>query len=88
MIVNLMPKGMVLDMPATLALNTWAGRRTYQIRIIGETRENFRFVAQEAIPMPRNRWLKAGEQGRVPKSAIVLNVAFSGCRRQSAGTKG
>jgi len=63
-------KGMVLDQLATLHLNSWAGRRTYRIRITGETRENFRFEALEDIPMPRRRWLKAGEHGRAPKGAV------------------
>lgn len=66
--------GMVLDIPATLHLNSWAGRRTYRIRVTGETRENFRFEALENIPMPRNRWLKAGEHGRAPKSAVTPNA--------------
>jgi hypothetical protein len=68
-----MPKGMVMDVPATLHINSWAGRRTYRIRVTGETRENYSFEALEAIPMPRNRWLKAGEHGRAPKSAVTPN---------------
>lgn len=67
-----MPKGMVLDVPATLHLNTWTGHRTYRIRVTGETRENFRFEALEDIPMPRHRWIKAGEHGRAPKYAVTV----------------
>lgn len=62
-----------MDIPATLHLNSWAGRRSYGIRIVGETRENFRFEALENIPMPRKRWLAAGEYGRAPKAAVTLN---------------
>lgn len=67
-------RGMVLDIEATLHLDSWAGRRTYRIRVTGETREHFRFVALEAIPMPRNRWLMAGEHGRAPKYAVTAFV--------------
>ena len=73
-----MPHGMVLDIPATLHLDSWAGRRTYQIRVTGETRENVRFEALEDIPMPRRRWLKAGEHGRAPKSAVTPNAEVTG----------
>lgn len=68
-----MQKVMVLEVPATLYLDSWAGRRTYRIRITGETRENYRFEALEDIPMPRRRWLKAGEHGRAPKYAVTPN---------------
>lgn len=76
-----MPKGMVLAVPATLHLDSWAGRRTYRIRITGETRENYRFEALDDIPMPRNRWLKAGEHGRAPKSAVTPNDQGNGPER-------
>jgi hypothetical protein len=71
--MSMQPRGMVLDLPATLILNTWAGRRTYRIRITGETREKYKFEALEDIPMPRNRWLKAGQAGRAPKTAVATN---------------
>ena len=61
---------MPLDMPAILTLGAWAGRRRYRIRLTGEARENYRFEALEAIPMPRNRWLKTGDHGRAPKCAV------------------
>lgn len=76
--MGVMPRGMVLDMQATLHLDSWAGRRTYRIRVTGETRENYRFEALEDIPMPRRRWLKAGEHWRVPKSAVTTNAELSG----------
>lgn len=68
-----MPQGMVLDVPATLHMNTWAGPRTYRIRVTGETREDYQFKALEDIPMPRRRWLKAGEHGRAPKDNVTPN---------------
>lgn len=55
--MGVLPKGMVLDVPAILHLDSWAGRRTYHIRITGETRENYRIEALEDIPMPRGRLL-------------------------------
>ncbi len=69
-----MPRGMVLRIPATLHLDSRAGRRTYRIRVTGETRENFRIEALEDIPMPSRRWLKAGEHGHAPKSAVTPNA--------------
>ena len=57
---------------ALLHLDSWAGRRVYRIRLTGETREKYRFEALEDIPMPRRRWLKAGEHGLAPKSAVTL----------------
>lgn len=81
-----MPHGMVLDIPASLHLDTWAGRKTYQIRVTGETRENFRFQALEDIPIKRSRWLKAGEHGRAPKDAVtVLNAKVTGSPKASPG---
>ena len=59
-------------MPATLHLDTWAGRRTYRIRIKGETRAYFRFEASEDIPMPSRRWIKAGQHGRTPRSPAEM----------------
>lgn len=64
------PRGLVLDQEAKLTLHSWAGRRSYRIRLTGETRDNYRFEALEDIPMPRRRWLKAGEHGRAPKGAV------------------
>lgn len=63
---------------ATLHLDSWAGRRTYRIRIIGETRDNYRFEALEDIPMPKRKWLKAGEHGRAPKKAVTPNCEIQG----------
>lgn len=78
-----MPRGMVLDIPATLHLDSWARRRTYRIRITGETREYYRFEALEDIPMPRRRWLKAGENGRAPKYAVTPNEKLTGEGKRS-----
>lgn len=61
----------MLDVPALLHLNTFAGRRSYRITVIGETREFFRFRAETDIPMPGRRPLSAGAQGRAPKSAVT-----------------
>lgn len=62
---------LVLDIPALLHLDTFAGRRSYRITVIGETREFFRFRAETGIPMPGGRPLSAGARGRAPKSAVT-----------------
>lgn len=66
---------LILDLPGVLTLDTWHGRRTYRVRVTGETRENVRFEALEDIPMPRNGWLKAGQHGRAPRSAVKIEEA-------------
>lgn len=63
---------LILDIPALLALDTWAGRRQYRIRVVGETREKFRFEALEAIPMPGRRRLSPGMRGSAPKEAVSI----------------
>lgn len=60
-----------LDVPATLHIDSWAGRRTYRVRLTGETRSSYRFEASEDIRMPRQRLLRAGQQGRAPKYALT-----------------
>lgn len=63
---------LVLDIPARLHMDNWAGRRVYRIRVIGETREFIKFEALETILMPDGKWIKAGEKGRAPKDAVTL----------------
>lgn len=58
--------------PATLHLNTWAGRRSYRVQLTGQTRTRYYFQAEEDIPMPRRRFLKSGEHGAAPKDAVSL----------------
>lgn len=72
--MNILPKGMILDIPATLHLDSWAGRRTYRIQVIGETSEYYKFKALEKIPMPRGKWIESGEMGRAPKHAVTTNT--------------
>jgi len=62
---------MVLDELAVLHLDSGWGRRTYRIRVVGETQEDFVFKALEDIPMPGRRHLKSGARGRAPKCAVT-----------------
>jgi len=63
---------LILDIPALLDLDTWSGRRQYRIRVVGETREKFRFEALEAIPIPGRRRLSPGMRGSAPKESVSI----------------
>jgi hypothetical protein len=76
---------LVLDIEGVLHLDGWAGRRTYRVQVIGETRAYFRFRALEDIPMPSRRWLKPGDSGRAPKHAITLASPPEGARNSERG---
>ena len=58
---------MKINTSALLDVDTHFGRRSYRILIIGETREFFRFRAEEDIWFLR---LRAGQRGRTPKEDV------------------
>lgn len=67
--MGVLPKGMVLDVPAILHLDSWAGRRTYHIRITGETRENSPTnTAPPALSRFAGRWPHLMTGGNRPTS--------------------
>jgi len=57
--------------PATLVLNTYAGRREHSVEIVGETPKKYRVRFTDNFPLPGRRWAEAGSVTLVPKSAVT-----------------
>jgi hypothetical protein len=56
-----------------LHLNGWAGHRTHQVEVIGETPKRYRIRAITKTKLAgRCRWLQEGEMALVPKHAITF----------------
>lgn len=68
------PFPLVLDLPATLHMDGFAGRRTYSVTVIGETRTKYRFRANEPVPIGRGRWIWTGGEWLAPKTAITFQT--------------
>jgi len=56
-----------------LVLDTWAGRRYYQVEVAGETPKKLRvrILAAGGVMLPGRRYVQCGEEVLVPKHAVV-----------------
>ncbi len=56
-----------------LRLDSWAGRRSYPVEVLGETPQRYRIRLLEDMPLPgRNKRGAAGEVRLVPKYAVTF----------------
>lgn len=53
-----------------VAINTWAGKRTYPVKIVGETKMRYRVTAFSNMMLPGRRFVPAGRTVLVPKYAV------------------
>lgn len=62
-------------MRASVAINSWAGRRTYAVEIVGETKTRYRVRAITDMNLP----------GRfVPNGAVVLVPKYAVCHPETS----
>ena len=59
--------------PKAIVLNTWAGRRYYQVEVIGETakKARVRILTPGGVMLPGRRYVNCGEDVLVPKHAVT-----------------
>lgn len=62
-------------MNTTVAINTWAGLRTYPVEIVGETKTRYRVKATYSMRLPGNRLIPRDGVCLVPKSAVRFGPA-------------
>jgi hypothetical protein len=58
--------------PKAIVLNTWAGRRYYQVEVIGETakKARVRILTPGGVMLPGRRYVNCGEDVLAPAVAI------------------
>lgn len=54
-----------------VAINSWAGRRTYAVEVVGETKTRYRVKAIHFMILPGRRCVAAGQVVLVPKHAVL-----------------
>lgn len=56
-----------------IALDTWAGRRYYEVDVIGETPKKFRvrILTPGGVMLPNRRYIALGDVALVPKHAVT-----------------
>lgn len=62
-----------IGIPALLLLDGWAGRREFEVSVVGETSRRLRIRNDQLFPVPlagRNPWLPPGATALVPHHAI------------------
>lgn len=57
-----------------VAINTWAGRRTYEVEVVGETKKRYRVKALQYMMLPGRRFVSEGQVVLVPKTAVGEGV--------------
>lgn len=53
-----------------VAIETWAGRRTHPVQIVGDTKTRYRIKALASMMLPGKRFVREGEIVLVPKHAV------------------